>query len=262
MDEFLSIFPESSRLAFDQNTIVHVEVEFRYDIHFGIRNVSPIDFRSMLADRYPKYVEVMQSVTLPSSDGGSSVEQLRPAHQFSTNDGKMVVRLGELSLTFISKDYVSWEQFRGYWKEIRDVFERCYGQTPTKRVSLKYIDDINRKSLGLESHSWNHLIKPALLGLTATFGTDHLAGSVSQTILSLNHDDEHASIHTAFIPGAGEHRFHLDAEFSRERGSDTSQVLDECDRLKRHAGRFFRWSMEEPLIASLGPRQIPDHRVE
>lgn len=263
MPSFSSVFPASERVVFSRNPITSVQAEIRYDIHFGIKGQSPTSFRAALQAHFPQYVEEAYSIQLPSPDGTSYSEELRPLHRFSSQDGRTSIRLGELSLSVQSRDYVSWEQFRGIWNLALETFSNSYELPSVKSVALRYVDTFSRATFGLKEKLWNELFKPELLGMMGGSSSESVQSLVCQTILRLNEHEHIATIKTGILSGPNDEQLlQLDAEFACPARKEFAEILSISDDLKRHAGRFFRWAITDELRGAMDPSPIPDFRPE
>lgn len=259
MSEFVSPFPESPRIAFAKNPIALAVLDARFDINLHLTRKSPFEFQKEVRDILPKYVECAAPINLPTIEGQGNVEEFRPVHQFSTDDGKIQVRLSEVNLSLLVRDYVSWEQFRGYWENFLGIFVGKYDPGRFQKTSLRYVDIFRRESLGLEGRPWSELIHPAFSSCYSSEIGSNIGFSVGQVAVRLGDHGYSSTIKFGSLPDTnGGELYQLDAEFICDQGIESGAILEVNDKLKRHAGRFFRWAIREELSNALEPTAIPD----
>lgn len=260
---FTSPFPESDRLRFKTNAIHLVMCQLTFPTILRIANEAPAVFQEPLRKWYPLF-RTREATRLPEQ-----FQLLQPTlppeyqvrlYDFGSEDGHWTVTLAQDFITLQTTDYTSWEDFRMRLSNVLEILVREYDPIFYTRIGLRYQDLFDRRSLGLEEKPWSALFNPALAGeLTDDLVSTNIQEKFSRLLIRLNDLDGHVMINHGLEISTNEHRYFIDSDFYKEAHTSIAEAKPALDRLKRHAGRMFRWCIQEPLKQAMGPTAIePD----
>lgn len=249
MESFQSVFPESPRVRFGVNPIIATELHVQFPPVLTIASRVPDEYQGRLRGWLPQYAsETIRLVT------GQDVLQ----HRFSASDESELLFLRQDALTYQASSYESWERFFASWNRYVTPLVEIYKIESLAGFGLRYVDAIKRSSIDAQDQEWKDLIRPELLGelsvAEATIRNGVQARTVDLTV-QLNSEGEAARIihGLARDPETKEEVYIINANFTCTELTDFSRHEERLSRLKRHAGRFFRWAITDELRNRLGP---------
>jgi uncharacterized protein (TIGR04255 family) len=262
-------FPESDRIVFEKNPIAQVIAQIRFEPILKISTELPAAFQDRIRAEYPLYrrptppgipVEIAQLV----EQFGAGVES--PPHSFLTKDSRRGVALSKDRLTIQTKDYSEWGPFKAKIEEARDALESVYQPPFYTRIGLRYVDVIDRQTVGLPDEPWSSLISDKVLGL---LGADSIRDDITEigSIAAIKVDGLPAGSGLVRLrhgfrakqPGEAEqtNRYYVvDADFSTSDQSIPDHVSSILDRFNHVAGNLFRWAITPALRGALGQRPL------
>ncbi len=125
------------------------------------------------------------------------------------------------------------------------------------RIGLRYLDLIRRSQLNRDGVPWNKLLKDHVAGeFTDEAVVPHITEKFTHLVMTLNATDGEVIINHGTYPKDGEECYIVDADFYRTASTSVETATEVLDRLKRHAGRFFRWFISDDLSAAMSPTRI------
>lgn len=252
-------FPVSERIVFEHNPLVEVLFEARFPTILTIATEPPAVFQEAVRGTHPGYRR-QHSVELPpglaAAFEGISLPTPPEAttHWFETADGSRSISLGAGFVAVTERDYVDWESFKRNVDLALDALCEIYQPSFFSRVGLKYVDQIDRRALGLGGAAWSDLFVDAVSGI-ASADAEIVSGLVqAQTIARFGLDSVDNSAVLLQTAITGDDTFVIDADFFSETRKDRDGVAEALAVFNVEAGRLFRWAIREPLRAALGRR--------
>lgn len=261
------MFPNNQRFVYRNNPLVDVICQLRFPQIMSINVELPTAFQEKLRRTHP-IVEIRKNFDITMAGlGGASGDSVKskPMYDFITADKTTVVTLADDFLAVKTSKYQRWEVFYSDVEFAMQTFSAIYGAPFFSRIGLRYVDLINRKTLGLEGVPWSELIRDSLLGVFAEGDevTSKVAACFSGGLFEV--DGGQCAINCGTPnPGilkavdeeanASNDLFVIDADFFIEGQIDGA--ANASKRLKdfnRQARDSFRWSIKQRLHEALGP---------
>jgi uncharacterized protein (TIGR04255 family) len=262
-------FPSSPRVVYRRNPLVQVICQLRFPTILEIGTEDPADFQKLIRQKYPLYNRQADSSPVSSripKEIGELMGRFGIAiggpgtHKFTTEDETRSISLTTEFVAITEDAYVRWENLRPEIDLMVKSLVEVYKPAFFARIGLRYQDEIDKDSLGLESEPWNNLIKSEMLGL---LGVSYLEkGIVESESTSLCSIDDQ-------VPGAKirirqglvarpeqNHIYRIDADLFVESHKGAEDVLPILDQLNRTGGNFFRWAITDQLAHALEPQAI------
>lgn len=160
---------EYKRVRYQKSPLIEVIFQLRFPTILSINASQPTEFQEKIREKYPFYQESneQQNEMIFGPDGNPV--QIKTSstknYAFVSADNKYKINLTSSFISISTLKYTQWEDFREHIEFVVPVFESVYNPPFFTRVGLRYVDVINRSSLGLEEVSWNELIEPHVLGI-------------------------------------------------------------------------------------------------
>ncbi len=179
-------------------------------------------------------------------------------YDFALPDGTLTLSLAQDFLSVQTSQYETWNVFRPYLElGIRALID-VYKPSFISRVGLRYQNLIVRSKLGLEGVAWKELLNPTI---TAELHDEdigpHVLERFSNLTLKLNNNNERLTINHGLVIGENnEQSYLIDADFYSGQTVEPDHAIQSFELLKRHSGRFFRWSISRALADGMEPRLL------
>jgi uncharacterized protein (TIGR04255 family) len=257
-----SPFPESPRLHFKRNPIQTAMTQFSFPTVLRIGSEPPAAYQGAIRENYPLF-RMREATRLP--DQLQFIQPVLPPefqvrlYDFGSPDGMWTVTLAQDFLTLQTNQYTRWEDFRSRLEGVLQPLMEHYQPSFFARIGLRYQDVFVRSALGLEKASWSQLFEPALAGeLTDDQVSANIVEKLSRLVIRLNDKDGHVTINHGLETTEDEQRYFIDADFYKSDQILPGEALDVLGRLKRHAGRFFRWCITPVLVEAMQPEPLED----
>lgn len=261
------LFPQSPRVIYRNAPLIEVACELRFPPILRIEAI-PAEFQEQIRATFPLF-EKAPSHPFPAL---SQMPQLPPeivqavqaqiggsAYLFLTEDRRSTTTLTPSSLSLSTTNYRRWEEFR---KELRVPFRALlavYGPSFFVRVGLRYIDAINRESLGLIAQPWSRLLRREMLGELAVPHLEKNIEAVARSV-RLNISDGTGSVllrhGLAAVPGKPGLSYVIDVDLFIDSRTEVADAEHRLDIFNELAGRAFRWVVTDELHRTLDPTEI------
>jgi uncharacterized protein (TIGR04255 family) len=265
------MFPSSPREHFEKATLTLQQVvcNVQFPRVLRLENESPAAFQDSIKQTFPLYergqvIGVPPAVQIPQQVLQLMAAQtVNPQHQFLTEDRKSAVALTPETLTFTSRSYKSWESFRSELQKSLNALNRDYRIPFFSRISLRYVNVINKNQLGLASRPWSSLLKTEFIGkFPLELFEDHTQQIAQRMTMSLPDGTGTVTIQHGFVivlgtPSATGRSYMLDFDFHHQPKIETKDAEPKLDHFHELAGRLFRWCINDELRTALGPIPIP-----
>ncbi len=265
------MFPPSPREHFEKAKLALQQVvcNIQFPRQLRLENESPAAFQDSIKQTFPLYqkgqaIELPQGVQIPQQVLQLMAAQaVNPQHQFLTEDKKSTVALTPETLTYTSRSYTSWETFRSGLQQSLSALNREYGIPFFSRISLRYVNVINKNQLNLGNRRWADLLKTDFIGKFPLEqfedSTQHIALNMR---LRLPDGTGTVTIQHGFVFVVGTQRtgrsYLLDFDFHEQPKIEIKDAEPRLDHFHELAGRAFRWSIAGELRTALGPIPVAD----
>lgn len=262
-------FPESPRVIYRRNPLAEVICQVRFPPILRIDAEAPSRFQDAIRSEYPLYGEgPALAVALPPNapaEIANLIQRLGPTrgagkrHEFSTEDGAWQATLTRESLALKTTAYRRWEDFRGKLSTIRTALVAEYRPSFFVRIGLRYVDVIQRSSLGLEGTPWSQLLGTHIAGeLSSPEIGDSIETAVREVLVRLDDRGGRVMIRhgLAVAEPAHEECFFVDSDFHTEQKTEVTDADATLDNFNRAAGLLFRWCIQGRLHNALQPEPI------
>lgn len=259
-DGFESPFPESERVLFRNNAIETALTQLTFPPILKIGKEVPVQFQEAVRHDYP-FFRVREATVLPPEL--QAFQAMLPKevqvklYDFASADQAWTLTLSQDFLALQTTKYTRWEEFRDRIETAFQLLVEIYQPSFVSRIGLRYQDLFDRRELGLENRPWKELFKPTISGeLTDDAVSSSVEEKLSHLVLRLNDTDGFVTINHGINFDLDEQRYFIDADFFCGNQTPVGDTLAMLERLKRHAGRFFRWCLDEPLRDAMGPEPM------
>lgn len=262
MSEYL--LPPVERVIYGNAPLVEVICQVRFPVDLRIDTTPPADFQQRIRKHFPILTQQNRAVLQSMPEGfAKALEAVLPAvssaaWQFATEDGSHALELVKDNLTFVSRAYRRWEDFRELFGVALSAFRSIYDPPFFTRVGLRYRDLIQRSKIGLSEAKWSELLSPGILGEMSQVGIEERVLEASRTLLltlpaleskiRLQHGvtEIEASTETAYL---------IDCDFFTEK-TDSKDADQALEYFHGNAARFFRWCITERLHQAMEPEPV------
>lgn len=266
------MFPPSPREHFEKAalTLQQVVCNVQFPRVLRLENESPAGFQDAIKQAFPLYAKGQvissfpQNVAIPQQVLELMASQsVNVQHQFLTEDRKSTVTLAPENLTFTSRSYNSWEDFRSGLQQSLSALNREYRIPFFSRISLRYVNVINKNQLNLAARPWSALLKPDFVGkFPLEQFEDYTQQTAQRMTMSLPDGSGTVTIQHGFvivlgIPKANGRSYMLDFDFHHQPKIEIKDAEQRLDHFHELAGRLFRWCIDGELRTALGPIPIP-----
>lgn len=261
------VFPEEAHVAYEQNPLQEVTCQLRFPAILRVAAEPPAKFQELLRSDYEHYEEGPKpAVPLPDGPVGDRVKAIMQSlaaegrfqgeHKFWSGDQRWSVVLTRDFVALQTTDYRSWTEFRPRMERVLDAFVSTYRPSYYTRVGLRYIDVIERSTLGVSDRPWSELLSPHITGeLGADDLKDRIRHAARQVRIQLNDDGDQVMIRHGLVVGRvpTDPAFMVDSDFYTENRMETGSVLTKLDGYNQEAWRLFRWCIRPTLHNALRP---------
>jgi uncharacterized protein (TIGR04255 family) len=257
-------FPASEHVIYRRNPLESVICQLRFPTMLRIGAVDPAEFQESIQTEFP-LIERKEELTLPFPPEMGKLLGARKAvsYDFRTLDGDWTLGLTQDFLALSTASYRSFADFYERFKRPLDRFEERYRPQVYIRVGLRYVNVIQRSTLGASDVPWSELLQPWIAcELACGDVAPHVLGTQKVVNLKLVSTEGDVVLRhglgTREITGGGtENVYILDADFSRTATIAPADVEPLLRAFNRLAGRLLRWSIRDGLHNLLGPAPAP-----
>jgi uncharacterized protein (TIGR04255 family) len=252
------IFPDSRRVVYEADPLVDVICYISFPRILAIDNDLPVDFQSALVGNYP--LLETQSVRRPATAEQQPGRGL--VYEFSSADNEVSIALGADFLGVRTSNYQEWGAFREHVVTALHTLLTTYTLSVFARISLNYVNVIDKEALGLKEARWSDLVRSSLIGpLSEANISDETVEDLhchwSMLIDSTTLEATTLEVISGLTLAAETNNVSLliDNTFSREESLDADEhkSLAILDGFNRESGKVFRWCIKDRLHEALRP---------
>jgi uncharacterized protein (TIGR04255 family) len=259
VNSLAQLFPESPRVFYERAPLTQVICQFRYPSVLRIDSQPPADFQDRIRDRFPLLERVQNQIPAdlpPELIQAMGLATAAGNYSFISEDRISTLNLAADALSLVTTSYTTWEDFCALLMPALDALVEIYAPSFFQRVGLRYVNLINRSSLGLEGMSWRELLRPEVLGELSVIEIEAFATEYARNIRVKAPGDgcglffQHGLSKKKTTNELG---YRLDFDFYRDEKTETKDAKSTVHSLNSMVGRAFRWCITSTLHESLGP---------
>ncbi len=253
----------SDRVIYARNPLAEVICQLRFPGILKIGAPAGADDLARFQDRIRSEYPLLNDRSAAIAPG-VSLELLKAvglagvvSHEFVSADEEHKVVIGRDSIAVATLAYVRWELFREKLMVALDAFRDLYSPAFFSRIGLRYRNQIERESLGLDGQNWASLLAPQVAGPLAS---SHVPGVVERSAgevgLRLTESDVATLRFGTVALESGQQAFMIDNDFFTDRKTEVSDASEVLDRLHARSGTVFRWCIGDRLHAAMEPQPV------
>jgi len=251
------LFPDRRRVLYGDNPLVDVICRISFSRILAIDSDLPVDFQSALVGDYP----LLDTTSFRRAPTDAEPEPGRGLiYEFQSANKEVTIALSPDFLAIRASKYQRWEAFREHIVTALRTLLQVYKISLFTRVSLNYVNVIDKDALGLKDAHWAELIRASLIGPFAEGEVDDDKVEEAYARWSMRLDKGFLEVITGLVikPETDNVCFLIDNTFSREESleADEHKSLAVLDGFNVESGRVFRWCIEDRLHEILRPTAL------
>lgn len=255
-------FPDSDRIVFRQNPLQEVICQLRFPTILKISSQKPDSFQELIRQNYPHFDPSDDIIKLPaeitgigSRITGRSVVEGNPIYKFAWEDGSRHISLNQDFVALTDNNYTKWHSFESEFFTVIEAFQEIYNPAFYNRISLRYIDVIDKSDLGLENRPWSDLLNSELSGILKAQTVGNLVQHYTNDVRIDLTEVEGACVHIRHGLLANNQNpqiYVIDSDFFFNGRIAKDNLQTTLLQFNRVAGNLFRWAISPELTESLG----------
>jgi uncharacterized protein (TIGR04255 family) len=263
-------FPKVQRVIYQRNPLERVICQLRFPPILRIESTVPADFQDRIRGDFPRFREKIDSpsaVQLPSEMADQLPEETvirmiqgvsKKNYEFLSQDGSWQVNLTRTFLALTAFRYERWEEFQAKLRDPLEALVEIYSPAHYSRIGLRYIDVIQRSSLGLGDMSWTELLQPHMIGALIT---PHLGAEIEEFQarhqIRLSDGQSRVRIVAGLAQCADDEVcFRIDSDFFNTNDTPLQSAEKRLGFLRKRGSRLFRWAIKDRLHQAMEPREL------
>lgn len=258
LKEFWTKDSSFSRAIYETNTLAEVIFQARFGRILKIDAELPVQFQEAVAKTHP-ILEVEEGFQVNFAANQTPAAIPIKTYKFFSNDRSSFISLNSSFVAVTTTRYTDWERLRTDISLAMKAAQSVYSVSAITRIGLRYLNVINRSTLGFQDRPWSALLKPCALGWIANEFCEKWVKR-TQTEVLFSCDPISCQVRSGLITndGSPELAFLLDADYFIEsmQTAEINDILSLADELHNHSGPFFRWCITDELHAALVPRSV------
>lgn len=257
------LFPPSQRVLYESAPLVQVVFQLRFPRLLAIETQAPAQFQERIRQTFPLLERTADFAmpTMPSLPTDllqlMNTQMGAGAYQFLTVDRMLTVTLTSDSMTLTANRYTHWQSFWSHVSGPLHALNEIYRPSFYTRVGLRYLDAINRESIGLSGRHWSDLLQPHLLDPLVFPKFEGNVETVGHQLkLRLPDDSGFVTLRHGYGTVSGKQgiSYVIDFDFSQEPHVEVADVEPTIGHFNQLSGRAFRSCLKPELHDALRPR--------
>lgn len=263
-------FPITDRVHFNKNPLDKVICQLRFPTLLRIEEESPVDFQEKIRDLFPEFKEEIEfSIQFPEEDIIKNIPSkelltsltrivTNKKYVFQSKDKNWEISLTNNFIALTTDAYTKWEEFKSNLCPALTALNEIYKIAYYSRIGLRYLDAINRSSLGLDSTRWSELLNPLIAGIYSSDSIEEneINGTESQTDIKLDQGTLRLRSGLAKSVATNEFAFLIDSDFFTLEKLELDDAISRLDYFNKQSRYLFRWCITEKLYKAMEPQQI------
>ncbi|AMA55037.1 TIGR04255 family protein [Bradyrhizobium sp. CCGE-LA001] len=254
-------FPARDRVLYDPNPLIQVVCNVSFPRILAIDHELPVGFQQDLIEAFP-FLETQEAPIVTGATERAEEKAPRSTiYEFYSSDRNVTIALGADFVGIRVLEYERWEKFRDHIRLAVSTLLKHYSPKVFTRLSLNYVNSVERSKLGLEGVPWRELIAPELIG---PFAREDIPEAEVESYASvINFPIAEGTVRIAVgtaTPDEPEEkqRFLIDNLFLSAKAidADEQQSLDRLSAFNAESGCVFQWCIRPRLHDALNPRPV------
>ncbi|NVN85974.1 MAG: TIGR04255 family protein [Rhodopseudomonas sp.] len=254
-------FPARERVLYEPNPLTQVICTIHFSRILAIDHELPVGFQQDLIQAFPFLETEEAPIEKSSSERGEQRTPSSMIYEFNSADRDVTIALGADFVGVRTLKYERWEKYQENISTAVSTLLKHYSPKVFTRISLNYINVIDRKRLDLSDVPWRELIMPALIGPLADEQIPESDVEYYASLINLPLADGKVRITAGLVSDDDKNtppNFLIDNLFFSERAvdADERQSIDHLTRFNAESGCVFRWCIKQRLHEALNPRSV------
>jgi uncharacterized protein (TIGR04255 family) len=231
--------------------VLKIEADVPSEFQERIRDLLPLAER---VDAAPAQLPISHQIADVLAGAASTT-----AYAFSSEDQSTSIELRSTALTFQTKAYRHWADLLAILMPALEALESIYRPPFYSRIGLRYINSINRASLGIKDTPWSQLFNQFIAGELEHPLIEQNIEAIEKSVRVRNKDRRGGFfLHHGIISEEANdtQSYSIDFDFYVDERTETQNVHAVLGNLHGRAGRAWRWCITPTLEHVLGARPI------
>lgn len=259
------LFSQSIRVIYAHAPLTQVVCQFRYPPILKIGSALPADFQERVRAEFPTFEANAQNLPLVPPVLPAELSEMLAAqfggggYKFRSEDGTNSIDLNSNFVGLTTTKYTRWELFRSTLNMIRSALVDIYRPAYFSRIGLRYVNIINRNSVGLADVPWSKLLGKHVVGeLSATFIEENIDELQRFVRVRLPDGGVGFLLQNGLVkdPSNSRSSYKVDFDFYNDFHTEIDRAEFVADQLHSLSGRAFRWAISDELHSALGPQPV------
>lgn len=252
---------EAKRVRYEKSPLVEVIFQLRFPTILSINARQPVEFQELIRKQFPFYeegIEQQNEFLITPAIGQAQVKTSQNKnYSFVSADNSYKVNLTSTFIAVSTLNYTQWEHFKEKIEYVISIFEKVYEPAFYTRVGLRYIDVIERSSIGLNERKWTELVQPHVLGIVANH-EEGINSYVSEAEFKDPNDGIGTKTHFEFVHANGNEETSLliDCDYFKNETVPAEKMIELADSLHTHSSSFLRTAIKDDLHNAMQPVEI------
>jgi len=262
-------FPEVKRVIYKKNPLDRVICQLRFPPILKIDAEIPAEFQDKVRTEFPNYSEKTEFKIEPSPriKGQIPVELLSQVlqststknYEFSSEDGQWKINLTRTFIALTAHKYERWENFKKKLEIPLTALNEIYSPVHFSRIGLRYMDVIQRSTLGLDGVSWTELLQPHILGFLGSPEISEFVKNLESAYeIALSDKESTVRMVTRLVEDEDKSEicYMIDSDFFNSKKMSINDTISKLDYFNRRASRLIQWCITERLHKSMEPQKV------
>lgn len=260
-----NFFPASPRVLYANAPLTQVICQLKFPPILRIDSQPPADFQDRIRNIFPFVEKTANQLTgippeIAQALGIAGAMDQSAGYAFKTEDGKCTLKLESQLISLSTISYRQWGDFFNQLRPALDALVEIYKPSFFQRVGIRYINTIQRSTLGIPDRSWSELLRRELLGEIALPQFEAAAADVKRNIRITFPSDPTCAMFLqhgyAKRTNTSEILYRIDLDLSRAGKTEVADVKSHLDSFNTLVGYAFRWCITPTLHTRLGPNPM------
>jgi|SRR5579871_850265 len=255
------LFPPAQRYVYGRSPLVQVILQLKFLPILKIESDIPSEFQERVRSEFPRYQKGAPDNGMRLPVSVAALLQLRPSHQFFSEDSKTTITLTTDAISISTTLYKGWSWFRPLCDLATRALIDVYKPPAFTRIGLRYTDIVVPADLDLKEIHWSRLLNREMLGEIANPKFESALSGLCFRVLALRLPGGRGAL--LFRHGFGGFpdlptqpatpHYILDYDVYNEGKTESGNEWKVIDDYHELASRAFHWSISPELHDLLRP---------
>lgn len=252
---------DNKRVRYEKSPLVEVIFQLRFPTILSINAKQPVKFQELIRKQFPFYeegIEQQNELLITPAIGQAQVKTSQNKnYSFVSSDNAYKINLTSTFIAVSTLNYTQWEHFREKIEYVVSIFEKVYEPAFYTRVGLRYIDVIERSTIGLLDRKWTDLMQPHVLGIVVNY-EDGINAYLSEAEFKDQINNVVTKTHFEFVHANGNEETSLliDCDYFKNETVSVGKVSELSEKLHNHSSNFLRTAIKDDLHNAMQPVEI------